>query len=365
MLGISRATKTQATGSSTALLVRSFTSTRRCNDYPASEHPSPYEIFGMGPHNLNQKMLKKEYYQLAKKYHPDSNGGSEETAGLSKEVKDARFKKISNAYEILKNPSRRHAYDRFGQGWEGGRPGPYGRDGATANYASTATAGGGARYSQDTDGFWGASGWQDYEDLRNHSSKKKQTENTTMIGMALIAVAVVVTYLQIHRIINVMEDQYFRVKEQNKKLEDSLWWARTNYGFAQGQDDRVSRFLVMRKNSLAEEGDYMEAQISEDNWRRSRMKKLAEKKAAREAAAEVHGKIEGVGENGTTGVAVVAAAQADEAAPHIPTASQVMSAFTRASMVSSAVSLTTKDEVVATTSAVFTDSLLTSLSKEK
>ncbi|KAG5365934.1 J domain-containing protein 1 [Yarrowia sp. B02] len=315
-------------------------------DYPPHDNPSPYEIFGLGPHNLNQKALKREYYILAKKYHPDSNGSSEETAGLSKEVKDARFRKISNAYEILKNPSRRHAYDRFGQGWEG-RPGPYGQDGATSNLynqASTAYAGHGPRYSTQTDGFWGASGWQDYEDLRNHSSKAKQNENTTMIGMALVVVAVVVTYLQIKRIIDVMEDQYFRVKEQNKKLEDSLFWARSNYGFAQGKDDRVSRFLVMRRNSLAEEGDYMEAQVSEDNWRRRKMAEKRAKDAARvEAGEEVHGKLDEI---------------------RAPSATEVVNAFSKAEMVSKAVSLTTKEHVVSTTSAVFTDSLLTEVGKE-
>ncbi|KAG5357239.1 J domain-containing protein 1 [Yarrowia sp. C11] len=335
------------------LRTRAFSSSPKCMDYPPHDNPSPYEIFGMGPHNLNQKALKREYYILAKKYHPDSNGSNEETAGLSKEVKDARFRKISNAYEILKNPSRRHAYDRFGQGWEGGRPGPYGADGATSNLynqASTATAGHGPRYSTHSDGFWGASGWQDYEDLRNHSSKAKQNENTTIIGMALVVVAVVVTYLQIKRIIDVMEDQYFRVKEQNKKLEDSLFWARNNYGFAQGKDDRVSRFLVMRRNSLAEEGDYMEAQLSEDNWRRRKIAEKRAKEAALAAAAaeggeEVHGKLD----------------TAPEPPVQPPSALEVMNAFSKAELISKAVSLTTKEQVVATTSAVFTDSLMTSV----
>lgn len=341
-------------GSSTAkvmLRLRSFSTTSALFDYPNSENPSPYEIFGMGPHNLNQKALKKEYYILAKKYHPDtSNGNNEETAGLSKEVKDARYRKISNAYEILKNPSRRHAYDRFGQGWEGARPGPYGADGATSNMynqASTSAAGHGPRYSTQSDGFWGASGWQDYEDLRNHSSKKKQNENTTLIGMALVVIAVGVTYLQLKRIIDVMEDQYFRVKEQNKKLEDSLFWARTNYGFEQGKDDRVTRFLVMRRNSLADEGDYMEAQLSEDNWRRRKMAEKKAKQMALNGGEEVHGKLD------------------DTPVKPPPTATEVVNAFSKAELISSAVSLTTKDEVVATTSAVFTDTLLMSVKGEK
>ncbi|MBU6233397.1 MAG: J domain-containing protein [Acidobacteria bacterium] len=50
--------------------------------------------------------LKKSYRRLARQYHPDTNPGDAEA--------EARFKEISQAYEILSDPDRRAHYDRFG-----------------------------------------------------------------------------------------------------------------------------------------------------------------------------------------------------------------------------------------------------------
>jgi len=50
--------------------------------------------------------LKKAYYKLAKKYHPDVNPGN-------KEAED-KFKEASNAYQVLSDEDQRARYDRFG-----------------------------------------------------------------------------------------------------------------------------------------------------------------------------------------------------------------------------------------------------------
>ena len=49
----------------------------------------------------NTKEIKKHYYKLSKKYHPDKNKG----------VSDDNFKKLSEAYSILSNPKKRYLYD--------------------------------------------------------------------------------------------------------------------------------------------------------------------------------------------------------------------------------------------------------------
>ncbi|HEY8264019.1 MAG TPA: molecular chaperone DnaJ [Methyloceanibacter sp.] len=82
-----------------------------------------YEALGL-PRGASDKEIKAAFRRLAKECHPDSCNG-DATA-------EKRFKEINEAYEALKDPQRRAAYDRFGhaafQG--GGGPGghPFGAD---------------------------------------------------------------------------------------------------------------------------------------------------------------------------------------------------------------------------------------------
>ena len=64
-----------------------------------------YEILGVTK-NCDDKTLKSAFRKLAKEYHPDHNAGKPEA--------EAKFKEISEAYERLKNPESRAAYDRYG-----------------------------------------------------------------------------------------------------------------------------------------------------------------------------------------------------------------------------------------------------------
>ena len=66
--------------------------------------------------------LKSSYRRLAMRWHPDRNPGDAEA--------EARFKAISAAYECLKDPQKRAAYDRFGHAAfrQGGGPGAGGQD---------------------------------------------------------------------------------------------------------------------------------------------------------------------------------------------------------------------------------------------
>jgi len=63
-----------------------------------------YKILGV-PQNSNGKDIKKAYYQLAKKFHPDTNKG-DPTA-------ETKFQEVSEAYEVLSDDTRRADFDAF------------------------------------------------------------------------------------------------------------------------------------------------------------------------------------------------------------------------------------------------------------
>jgi molecular chaperone DnaJ len=67
-----------------------------------------YEVLGVGK-DASADEVKKAFRQQAIKFHPDKEGGDE-----------AKFKEVNEAYEVLKDPSKRQRYDQFGHAGVGG-----------------------------------------------------------------------------------------------------------------------------------------------------------------------------------------------------------------------------------------------------
>src|ERR1700737_940029 len=96
--------------------------------------------------------IKKSYRRLARKFHPD----------VSKE-KDAeqKFKEVQEAYEVLKDPEKRAAYDQLGSEWKSGqqfRPPPDWGSGFEFRGGPRSSARRGAR----TEEFVEAEGFSDF-----------------------------------------------------------------------------------------------------------------------------------------------------------------------------------------------------------
>jgi molecular chaperone DnaJ len=67
-------------------------------------HKDFYNVLGLND-SASQNDIKKIYRELAKKYHPDTNPGNVES--------EKKFKEISEAYDILKDPEKRRKYDQL------------------------------------------------------------------------------------------------------------------------------------------------------------------------------------------------------------------------------------------------------------
>jgi curved DNA-binding protein len=104
-----------------------------------------YKVMGIAK-DATEAQIKQAYRKLARKYHPD----------VSKEKDaEARFKEVGEAYEVLKSPEKRAAYDQLGQGHRAGeefRPPPNWDSG----FEFSGAGAGNAAYSDFFDSLFGA-----------------------------------------------------------------------------------------------------------------------------------------------------------------------------------------------------------------
>jgi len=103
-----------------------------------------------------QAEIQRAYRALARKYHPDVNKGSEA---------EAKFRAITEAYEVLKDPDKRQKYDTLGQNWKPGEefnPPPgwenvrfHGRPGSAEGFSFRSSPG---HFSDFFEAIFGAAG---------------------------------------------------------------------------------------------------------------------------------------------------------------------------------------------------------------
>ncbi len=110
------------------------------------EYRDYYQILGVA-RTASAEEIKKAYRRLARKFHPD----------VSKEANaEQKFKELQEAYEVLKDPEKRAAYDQLGADWKSGqqfRPPPGWAEGFEFRGAGGGGRGGFRQTPEDEGGF--------------------------------------------------------------------------------------------------------------------------------------------------------------------------------------------------------------------
>lgn len=123
-----------------------------------------YSILGV-PSSVDATTLKKTYRKLARAHHPDANKGDP--------ASEARFKEVSEAYDVLSDPKTRAEYDQVrayvasggappGAGFGGGGPG-FGGEGLRINLEDLLRNADGGEFRL-SDLFGAAFGGGDFQD---------------------------------------------------------------------------------------------------------------------------------------------------------------------------------------------------------
>lgn len=94
-----------------------------------------YKVMGV-ERDATQDDIKRAYKKLARKYHPDVSKESDA---------EIRFKEVGEAYQVLKDPEKRTAYDQLGSNWQAGQDfDPPPNWGGGTEYSGGGNAGGSA-----------------------------------------------------------------------------------------------------------------------------------------------------------------------------------------------------------------------------
>ncbi|KAK6869241.1 J domain-containing protein 1 [Candida tropicalis] len=225
------------------------------HEWPTSSNPTAYEIFGlsskdmgMSPLELN-KILKKRYVSLVKIYHPDTSlvlkhKGKE----IDTDLKRKRFDMIQESYQILKNPRRRIAYNRFQTTtWEqqgmyrGHDKGPWSKENFEAHRRANAHR---RRYDfKHDEEFWHAATWQDYYQMKYKRAPPTQEEldkNKYKILAGVLLFGAVGFGLQMINAVDNANKYLLETQQLNLKSMKALNDSYDNYGQGHSEADKRS-----------------------------------------------------------------------------------------------------------------------------
>lgn len=209
--------------------------------------PTPYQILHTSPRD---RYTKHCFYKLVKIYHPDRNICCHEDQDvkhirlLPGTVKLERYRLIVAAHEILSDPTRRRAYDRYGTGWEGRRkecvftwrenmPGETRWSGFDANDSPMRNA-----------------TWEDWERWYNRHKKPEPVYTSNGSFITLIAFVLLLGGFGQHLQVDRHQEFFNEQAEERHRMASQALLRHRQMGKEGGQiDDRVQDFLKARDDA--------------------------------------------------------------------------------------------------------------------
>lgn len=210
----------------------------------ANAIPTPYQIFNQ---RKGSPYSKHRFFELVKLYHPDRHRIDGVSDGVPYSTKLERYRLIIAANEILSDPVKREAYDRYGAGWNG-QPGvmePVNASGR-ANYWSSYA---GKGWGEGRGGPFQNATWEDWEKwyARNEKAEQSPTLFSNGTFVALIVIFAALGGIgQATRIGNVSMTFIGRRDMLHDEMSKELGRRRRESNSMGNRDERVHNFLKQR-----------------------------------------------------------------------------------------------------------------------
>ena len=214
------------------------------------------------------KILKKIYSNYVKIYHPDVSSNIEildaKLRPLTQQMKRDRFDQIMAAYDLLKDPRRRMAYNRYKDTtWESYNPQTSPFDAYRMANAHR------KKYDfQHDEEFWRAGTWEDYYKMkykRKPPTREEFDKNKYKILAGVLAVAGLVFSLQMTLAVNKTKEIKLQVTIENLKSLQDLQRSNDNYGDDTTRFMRLKRFLLQRRSAFVNDDEANLEQLRDED----------------------------------------------------------------------------------------------------
>ncbi|SCV01847.1 LAME_0G18888g1_1 [Lachancea meyersii CBS 8951] len=237
--------------------------------WPKNSHPTPYEVFGIPPGQVDARTLKKRYHAMAKMYHPDIASGVnvlqdsaskshhsyqiDESTILSTQDRQSRFQVVSEAYELLRDSRKKSSYDRFRTGWMYAPASV-----RNAAYSSAAATAHGYHNNHNYE-YWNAGTWEDVNRMNDSNPDKKLSMWVVVAWMCGLLVCVQCTAL-----LTRIEETLTKTHFTHDETEHDLLQAYVNYGLDTDKWSRLRRFLWFRTYGIYRSKDDLDREAQKN-----------------------------------------------------------------------------------------------------